>query len=71
MRRTKVILGNHSAIVLPRAQRDRSREIYRDVLACEIIKQTDLKDDFRLGGNFYIGVLYEDDGVGRVRRPLG
>jgi uncharacterized protein YndB with AHSA1/START domain/catechol 2,3-dioxygenase-like lactoylglutathione lyase family enzyme len=62
-RRTQVILGNHSAVVLPRAQRDRIREFYRQVLGCEIIRQTDLKDDFRLGGNFYIGVLYEDEGV--------
>lgn len=60
---SKVVIGNHSAVVFPRAEQGRIREFYRDVLGCEIIRQTDLKDDFRMGGNFYIGVLYEDDGV--------
>jgi catechol 2,3-dioxygenase-like lactoylglutathione lyase family enzyme len=59
----KVILGNHSAIVLPRTEQDRIRRFYRDVLGCEIIRETNQKDDFRMGDNFYIGVLYEDEGV--------
>ena len=59
----KVTLGNHSAIVLPRAEQDRIRRFYRDVLGCEIIRETDQKDDFRMGDSFYIGVLYEDEGV--------
>lgn len=59
----KVILGNHSAIVLPQAERDRIREFYGHVLGCEIIRKTDQKDDFRMGDNFYIGVLYEGEGV--------
>jgi catechol 2,3-dioxygenase-like lactoylglutathione lyase family enzyme len=59
----RVILGNHSAIVLPRGEQDRIRRFYRDVLGCEVIRKTDRKDDFRMGGNFYIGVLYEDEGV--------
>lgn len=62
-RRSKVILGNHAAIVLPRAEQDRIRRFYRDVLGCEIIRETDEKDDFRMGDNFYIGVLYEDKSV--------
>jgi catechol 2,3-dioxygenase-like lactoylglutathione lyase family enzyme len=60
---SKVVIGNHSAVVFRRAEQGRIREFYRDVLGCEIIRQTDLKDDFRMGGDFYIGVLYEDDGV--------
>lgn len=59
----KVILGNHAAIVFPRAEQDRIRRFYRDVLGCEIIRQSDQKDDFRMGGSFHIGVLYEDEGV--------
>jgi catechol 2,3-dioxygenase-like lactoylglutathione lyase family enzyme len=59
----KVIFGNHSAVVLPRAEQDRIRGFYRDVLGCEIIRTTDEKDDFRMGDNFYIGVLYENEGV--------
>jgi catechol 2,3-dioxygenase-like lactoylglutathione lyase family enzyme len=58
-----VLLGNHSAIVLPRAEQDRIRRFYRDVLGCEIVRETDQKDDFRMGDNFYIGVLYEDEGI--------
>jgi len=60
---TKVSFGNHSAVVLPRAEQGRIREFYRDVLGCEIIRETDEKDYFRMRDNFYIGVLYEDEGV--------
>jgi hypothetical protein len=59
----KVIFGNHSAVVVPRTEKGRFREFYRDVLDCEIIRESDQKDDFRMGGSFYIAVLYENAGV--------
>ena len=62
-RRARASLGNHAAIVFPRTEQDRIRRFYRDVLGCETIRQTAEKDDFLLGGSFYIGVLYEDEGV--------
>ena len=60
---TQVILGNHSAIRVPRTEKDRIRRFYRDVLGCEITREGDHKDDVRMGGNFYIAFLYEDEGV--------
>jgi catechol 2,3-dioxygenase-like lactoylglutathione lyase family enzyme len=59
----KVILGNHSAVRVPRAEKDRIREFYRDVLGCEIVRESDLKDDIRMGDNFYMAFLYEDEGA--------
>jgi catechol 2,3-dioxygenase-like lactoylglutathione lyase family enzyme len=59
----KVIFGNHAAIRVPRSEKERIRQFYRDVLGGEIVRQGDQKDDFRLGGDFYIAVLYEDEGV--------
>jgi catechol 2,3-dioxygenase-like lactoylglutathione lyase family enzyme len=58
-----VVFGNHSAVVLPRSQQDRIRAFYRDVLGCRITRETEDKDDIRVGDDFYIGVLYEDDDV--------
>jgi catechol 2,3-dioxygenase-like lactoylglutathione lyase family enzyme len=58
----KVIFGNHSAVRVPRAERDRIRRFYRDLLGCEITRAGDQKDDFRMGGNFYIAFMYEDEG---------
>ena len=58
-----VIFGNHSALRVPRAEKDRIREFYRDVLGCKITREGDQKDDFRMGDNFYIAFLYEDEGV--------
>ena len=58
----KAVLGNHSAIRVPRAEKDRVRRFYRDVLGCEITRAGERKDDFRLGDDFYIAVLYEDEG---------
>ena len=59
----KVFFGNHSALRVPRAEKDRIREFYRDVLGCEITREGDEKDDFRIGDNFYIAFLYENEGV--------
>ena len=60
---TQVIFGNHSAVRVPQTERDRIRTFYRDVLGGEIIRESDQKDDFRLGGSFYIAFLYEEEGV--------
>lgn len=59
----KVIVGNHSAVRVPLADRDRIRQFYRDVLGGEITREGDRKDDVRLGGSFYIAFLYEDEGA--------
>jgi len=59
----KVIFGNHSAIRVPRTERDRIRNFYRDVLGGEITREGDQKDDVRLGDGFYIAFLYEDEGA--------
>ena len=60
---TKVIFGNHAAVRVPRAERDRIRRFYRDVLGCEITRGSDKKDDIRVGDDFYVAFLYEDEGV--------
>jgi catechol 2,3-dioxygenase-like lactoylglutathione lyase family enzyme len=59
----RVIFGNHSAIRVPRTERDRIRNFYRDVLGGEITREGDQKDDVRLGDGFYIAFLYEDEGA--------
>ncbi|MGI5491013.1 VOC family protein [Microtetraspora malaysiensis] len=59
----KVIFGNHSAVRVSQTEKDRIRRFYRDVLGCEITRESDQKDDFRMGGDFYIAFLYENEGV--------
>jgi len=59
----KVIIGNHSAVRVARTEKDRIRRFYRDVLGGTITRESDLKDDIRMGDNFYIAFLYEDEGV--------
>jgi catechol 2,3-dioxygenase-like lactoylglutathione lyase family enzyme len=58
----RVAFGNHSAVRVPRAERDAVRAFYRDVLGCEITREGERKDDFRLGDGFYFAFLYEDEG---------
>lgn len=60
---TKVVLGNHAALVVARRDQDRLREFYRDVLGCQLTRATDQKDDFRLGDDYYLAVLYENEGT--------
>ena len=68
---TRVILGNHSAVLVPRQDRDKIRKFYCDVLGCKITREVDQsvagasgsmlqKDDFQLGDNFHIAFLYGD-----------
>jgi catechol 2,3-dioxygenase-like lactoylglutathione lyase family enzyme len=59
----KVALGNHAAVRVPLAERDKVREFYRDVLGCTFTREGNQKDDFRLGDDFYIAFLYEGEGV--------
>ena len=59
----KAMFGNHSAVRVPREEKDRIRRFYRDVLGGEIIRAGDQKDDLRLGGDFYIAFMYEDEGT--------
>jgi catechol 2,3-dioxygenase-like lactoylglutathione lyase family enzyme len=63
----RVVFGNHSAVRVPRAEKGRIRQFYRDVLGCTIMREGDQKDDFRMGDNFYLAFLYEDEGAVRMR----
>ena len=56
----KVILGNHSSILVPRQDRDSIRRFYCDVLGGEVTKADLERDLIRLGENFYIAFLYGD-----------
>lgn len=56
---TRVLIGNHTAVRAPRAERDKIRSFYRDVLGCTLMREFEDKDDFRLGEGFYFAFLYE------------
>jgi catechol 2,3-dioxygenase-like lactoylglutathione lyase family enzyme len=59
----QAVFGNHAAVRVPRTERDRIRRFYRDVLGCTITRDGDQKDDIRMGDNFHIAFLYENEGV--------
>jgi hypothetical protein len=59
----KVISGTIRRFGFPRAEKDRIREFYRDVLGGEITRAGDQKDDIRVGDNVYIAFRCEDEGV--------
>lgn len=64
----KVIFGNHSAVRARRAERERIRRFYSNVLDCKIVRELDDKDDVQIGDDFYITFLYESAVDGRVHR---
>src|SRR5580704_200792 len=57
---TNVIIGNHSAVIVPRQDRDSICKFYCDVLGGKIMKADPERDFLRLGDDFYIGFLYGD-----------
>jgi len=56
----KAIIGDASAITVPRRDRDSVRRFYCDVLGGKIVKEDNEKDIFRLEENFYILFRYGD-----------
>jgi Glyoxalase-like domain len=56
----KVIFGNHSAVLVPRRDRDAIRNFYCDVLGATIRQADPDRDIVRLGDDFYIAFLYGD-----------
>jgi Glyoxalase-like domain len=56
----KVILGNASAITVPRQDRDSIRRFYCDVLGGKIVKEDTEKDILRLEEDFYMLFRYGD-----------
>jgi catechol 2,3-dioxygenase-like lactoylglutathione lyase family enzyme len=60
---SKVSFGNHSAIRVPHSLQDKIRQFYRDVLGCEITKQSVNVDYFRMGDSFFLAVLYDDSAL--------
>jgi hypothetical protein len=56
----KVIVGNHSSVIVPRRDRDSIRKFYCDVLGGKITKADPERDFIRLGEDSYIAFLYGD-----------
>jgi hypothetical protein len=56
----KVMIGNASAITVPRENRDSIRKFYCDVLGGTIVKEDHEKDILRLEEDFYIVHRYGD-----------
>ena len=56
----KVIIGNASAITVPRQDRDSIRKFYCDVRGGKIVKEDNEKDILRLEKDFYILFRYGD-----------
>jgi len=57
---TKVILGNHSSVLVPRQDRESIRKFYCDALGGKVTKADPERDFIRLGEDFFIGFLYGD-----------
>jgi len=56
----RVIVGNHSSVLVPRQDRDRIRKFYCDVLGGNVVRADPERDFVRLGDDFYIAFLYGD-----------
>jgi hypothetical protein len=56
-----VSLGNHAAVVVARGEQAEVRRFYRDVLDCTLTRSADDKDDFVIGDDFFLAVVYADD----------
>ncbi len=56
----KVIIGNHSSVLVSRKDRDNIRKFYCEVLGGTITKAEPERDFLRLEENFYIVFLYGD-----------
>lgn len=60
---TTVSLGENSKFTANPSERDRIRKFYRDVLECPATKESERIDIFRIGSNFYLGVVYDNSAL--------
>ena len=58
-----VTFGNHAAAVVSLTEQDAVRRFYRDILGCALTRSANDKDDFVLGGDFYLAVVYADEAL--------
>jgi hypothetical protein len=58
-----VTVGNHSKVVSRPADQARIRAFCRDVLGCELTKQTADVGMIRFEGDFFLTVLYSDQAL--------
>ncbi len=56
----KIIIGNASAITVPRKDRESIRKFYSDVLGGKLVKEDNDKDIYHLDYEFYILFRYAD-----------
>jgi hypothetical protein len=64
MASTSVSLGENSKFTANPSERDRIRTFYRDVLVgCTATKESERIDIFRIGTNFYLGVVYDNSAL--------
>ena len=59
----RVAVGNHTAVVAARSERDRIRQFYRGVLGCEVRVQSDEVDRFALA-DFHFCFVYQGAALG-------
>ena len=57
---SKIVIGNHFAVLVPREDRDRIRLFYCDVLGGELTRGEPDRDFVRLGEDFYVAFVYGD-----------
>jgi len=60
---TKVILGNHTAVVAARSEQEPIRKFYRDVLGCKVRATTAEVDRFQLD-DVHICFVWQDAALG-------
>lgn len=65
----KAIIGNHSAVLVPRRDRDAIRNFYCAVLGATIRQADPDRDIVRLGDDFYIAFLFLDSGARKLDVP--
>jgi len=58
----KVIFGNHSSVMVPRAEREAVRKFYCGVLGGTLTKADPERDFIRIGEDFFTAFLYGDVG---------
>jgi len=56
----RVIVGNHSSVLVPRQDRDGIRKFFCDVLGGKVTRADPDRDFVRMGDNFFIAFLYGD-----------
>ena len=59
----RIALGENSKLTVHPSERKNVRIFYREILGCPVTKESERIDIFKIGDDFYLGIMYDESAL--------